>query len=83
MNTCYSHKDNIKHDLLSGQDLTVEKTLKTQFTIYISDTPVTLRQSQVHKTYNENVNPKQGYNHAKFERSCFNSVQEKGNEELS
>ena len=38
---------------------------------------MTLKQSQGHQTYNENVNPKQGYNHAKFEGSCFNGVREK------
>ena len=42
-------------------------------------TPVTLKQSQGHQTYNENVDAKQGDNHAKFERSHFNSVEEKGN----
>ena len=52
---------------------------KAQFSIYISVTPVTLKQSQGHQTYNENVDPEQGYNHAKFERSCFNSIPEKGN----
>ena len=40
---------------------------------------MTLRQSQGHKTYNENVDPEQGYNYAKFERSRFNSVREKAN----
>ena len=44
---------------------------------YISDTPVTLKQSQGHKTYNDNVDPKQGYNYAKLERSCFNGVKDK------
>ena len=28
-------------------------------------------------TQNNNVGPKQGYNHAKFERCCFNDVREK------
>ena len=45
-----------------------------QFAVYISDTSVTLKQSKGHQTYNDNVDPKQGYNRAKFERSCFNSV---------
>ena len=27
----------------------------------------------------KNVDPKQGYNHAKFETSCFNGVQKKAN----
>ena len=48
-----------------------------QFAVYISDTPVTLKQSQGHQAWNENVDLKQGYNHAKFERSCFNSVRKK------
>ena len=39
---------------------------------------MTLKQSQGHQTYNENVDPEQGYNHAKFEWSRFNSVKEKG-----
>ena len=34
-----------------------------QFAVYISDTPVTLRQSQGHQTYNDSVDAKQGYNH--------------------
>ena len=40
---------------------------------------MTLKQSQGYQTYNENVDPEQGYNHAKFRKSRFNSVQEKGN----
>ena len=52
---------------------------KTQFAVYISDIPVTLKHSQDHQTYNDNVVPKPGYNHAKFERSYFNGVQEKAN----
>ena len=38
-----------------------------------------LKQSQGHQTYNENIDPKQGYNHAVFESPCFNSVQDKRN----
>ena len=53
-----------------------------QFALYISDTSVTLKQSQGHQTYDENVDSQQGYNHAKFERSHFNSVQENGNVEF-
>ena len=37
-----------------------------KFAVIISDTPVTLKQSQGHQTYNVNVDSKQGYNHAKF-----------------
>ena len=33
----------------------------TQFAPYISDTPVTLKQSQRNQTYSDNADPKQGY----------------------
>ena len=33
-----------------------------QFAVSISDTPVTVKQNQGHQTYNDNVDPKQGYN---------------------
>ena len=49
------------------------------FAVNISDTPVTLKQSQDHQIYNNNVDPKQGHNHAKFERSCFNGIRGKAN----
>ena len=32
-----------------------------QFAVSISDTPVTVKQNQGHQTYNDNVDPKQGY----------------------
>ena len=48
-----------------------------QFAINISEKPVTWKQGQGHQIYNDNVGPKQAYNHAKFERSHFNSVREK------
>ena len=51
-----------------------EKNQKQQLAVNISDTPVTLKQSQGHQTYNENVDPNQGYDHAKLKRSRFNSV---------
>ena len=51
----------------------------TQFAVYISYTHVTLKQSQVHQTYNDSVDPKEGYNRAKFETSCDNDVREKAN----
>ena len=35
--------------------------------------------SQDQQTYSENVDPAQGYNHEKFERSRLNSIREKGN----
>ena len=38
---------------------------------------VNLKQSQGHQTSDDNVDQKQDYNHAKFERSCSYGVQEK------
>ena len=38
------------------------RTKTTQFAVYISDTPVILKGSQGHQTYNNIVDPKQGYN---------------------
>ena len=40
---------------------------------------MTLKQSQGHQTYNDNVDSKHGYNHAKYESSFFDGVQEKTN----
>ena len=40
---------------------------------------VNYRQCQGHQTYDENLDLEQDYNHATFERSRFNSVQEKDN----
>ena len=51
----------------------------TQLAVYISDTPVTLKQSQDHYIYNENIEPKRGHNHLTFERSCFHGLREKAN----
>ena len=31
-----------------------------QFAVYMSETPVTLKQSQEHQTFNVNVDPEQG-----------------------
>ena len=56
-----------------------QESYEAQFALYISDTPVTLKQSQDHQTYDENIHPEQGYNHAKFKRSRFNSVSKKDN----
>ena len=50
-----------------------------QFAVYISDKPVTLKQNQGQQTQNNNADPKQGYNHAQFESSCFHGVREKAN----
>ena len=38
-----------------------------------------MKQIQGHQTSSDNVDPKQGYHHAKFERSCFNEVRGKNN----
>ena len=37
-------------------------------------THVTLEQGQGHQTWYELVDPKQGYDYAKFEKPCMNSV---------
>ena len=58
---------------------TYTKTLKVQFAVYVSETPVTLEQSKGQRAYDENVDPEEGYNRAKFERYRFNSLREKGN----
>ena len=57
----------------------MDKNLKTHYAVYVSDTPVTLKQSQSHQSWNESVNPNQSYNHAKFKRPPLNSAQEKEN----
>ena len=61
------------------KNFTLQRVQNMQFAVSISNTPVTLKQSQDHQMYSDNVHPKQNYNHAKFERSCFNGVQEKAN----
>ena len=38
------------------------RILNERFAVYISDTPVTIKQSQGHKPCNENTDPKQGCN---------------------
>ena len=55
----------------------MDKNLKKQFTVYDSDTPVTVKHGQGHQTWSSKVNPKQGYKNAKFEKPCFKSVHEK------
>ena len=40
---------------------------------------MTLKQGQCHQTWLKLVDPKQGYDNAKFEKSHLNSVCEKGN----
>ena len=41
--------------------------------------PVTFKQGQSHQTCYKLMDHKQAYDHTKFERSCFNSVQENVN----
>ena len=80
LNRNQSHTNYIAHNLLNScsdhTTFTLHRTRfpNTQFAVFISDTPVTLKQRQGHQNYNDNVDSKQGYNHAKFERPCFNGV---------
>ena len=57
----------------------MDKNQQSTFSVNISATLVTLKQSQGHQTNNENADPKQEYNHQKFKSSHFNNVCEKGN----
>ena len=50
----------------------------TKVAVYISDTPVTLKQSQGHQAFNGNVDPMEGYSQAKFAGFCCNGVRERG-----
>ena len=52
---------------------------RKQFAVDDSDTPVTLKQGQGHKTWCELVDLKQAYNNTKFQRPCLNGVCEKAN----
>ena len=56
-----------------------ESREKIQFAVYISDTPVTLKEGEGDQTWYESVDHKQDYNHAQFERPPLNSVQGKAN----
>ena len=60
--------------IATTQRLNYSRQKSKKHTVKISDTPVTLKQGQGHKAWYELVDPKQGYNHAKFERSCLNSA---------
>ena len=79
------HTDDIVHILFNACSNQTAFKLQwirihiTQFAACISDTPVTLKHSQGHQTHNENKDSRQGYNHAKFERSRLNGVREKAN----
>ena len=55
---------------------------KMQLTVYDSDTPVTLKKGQGHQTWYELIDPKHGYNNAKFEKSCLNRICEKANDKV-
>ena len=55
-----------------------ESNKKTKsFADYDSDTAATLKQGQGHQTWNELVDPKQGYDNAKFKKPLLNSANEK------
>ena len=62
--TPVTHTNHIMHNLFNVCSnhaiFKLQKTRikKTQFAIYISDKPVTLKQSQGYKMYNDTVNPK-------------------------
>ena len=83
LNTCQSHTHHhnlfnvcSNHTKFKQQRTKIQNKQRTriqneQFAIYISDTPVNLKQSQGHQTWNDNENPKQVYNRAKFQRSCY------------
>ena len=43
---------------------------------YVTDTPVTLKQSQDHRTWYNSVDFKQGYKYTQFERPSSHRVQE-------
>ena len=55
----------------------MDKNLKKQLAVYDSDTPVTLKNGQGYQTWYELVDPKQGYNNAKFKKPRLNGVREK------
>ena len=79
LNTHKSHIIHVVHDLLSVcsniQHLNYSRQeLKNLKRIICKLTTVTLKQSQSHQTYDENVDPNQAYNHAKFEISSIYSV---------
>ena len=52
---------------------------KKQFAVNYSEIPVILKWGQRHQTWYKLVDPKQGYNQAKFKKPHFNSVCEKAN----
>ena len=68
------HVTTIQRFNYSGQE-----SKNTQFAVHTSDITVTLKHSQGHQAYNGNVELKKVYNHATFQRFCFNGVGEKAN----
>ena len=64
------------HDLFSV--CSNHTTFKLQCNLQVTFlTHLDLETGQGHQTYNDKVDPRQGNNQAKFERSCFNGVREK------
>ena len=60
----------------------MDKNLKKKFAAYDSVSSVLLKKGQGHQTLYELVDPKQGYNNAKFEKTCLNIVHEKASEKF-
>ena len=85
LNTHQHHINDIVNNLFNKcSNYTMFKLYRTRiqtmhFAVFISDTPVTLKQRHGRQAWNENAGPKQGYDQAKFERSCINGVWEKAN----
>ena len=52
---------------------------KTQFAVYISNTPVIFNQCHSHQVWYETADIKQSYHHTKFEKPHLNDVSEKAN----
>ena len=77
MNTHQNHTDHIVHNPFNAcsnyKTFKLQRTRiqNKQFAVDIFDTLVTLKQSQGPQAYSDNVDPKQGCNHAKFERPCI------------
>ena len=53
-----------------------------RFAAHDSDIHVILKYGQGHQTWCDLLDPKQGYNHAKFDRHLLNSVCQKANAEV-
>ena len=84
-NTHKSHTNLIVNVYSNQTTFKLQRTRfqNTQLVVYISNTPVVLKQSQGYQPYGDNVDHKQGYNHSKFERSCINGVRNKANVKVS